>query len=801
MIALTVLSISLYGQGNPDKITDVVVQGESWSYSFLSSSPIRNINVSSASGELTIQDPSNGFYDTEYLSDADFEGRLSWVVEYTNFFGEKRYTEIQLDVVQSIIRAESDFGLVAPGESSVFVDLLANDVSSSGGLEITGLDLVQNGTATINGSGVDFVANDGFSGITHFNYLVRDESGSTSAGNVTINVASQNPDLSDRTYTITNTSYQDIVFPGAGFSLTDSEDLVIGSLNSLSKFSVRYSPLEFSDGLEQLVFENSDGNQIKISIEVINNQELIDIVVDDKIYTSRGQVVAFDPLANDYNKNVVIINHSAELSNASGLLVYQPHPGFSGVKRFFYTVHDGASTYTGSIDVFVGDYLPAKPSYEFVTKQNIPLVLEYNVPIKNFAFKTITNPQNGQVRTNLGQVSTSCESTNGYKLIEYAPNSGFVGTDEFIVEYCVINGACQNVTIQVEVVASDDDCGCIGSGCIWPGDADNDGQVTMQDLLPLGYHYGQSGPARNGTEDEWTAQKVDNWTFDQDNGVNRKFADSDGNGIVTTDDMDAISTNYQKYHNLTAEHVLEEKDITITAVYTSAPFRAGDVETFEIFFGSEENPVTDLQGLTFDIKVPSLLVAPNSMEFIPSDDGLLSSGGPVMTMHKESSTGTMAVGAVKTLGTVSGNGHIGTTRITGQIDIDGLRPGERIIPFTFKIGESLGSDSNGELYRLKGSTLTLEVDIVDEKSNEPFDHVEVVSFPNPSSGLVHFHANNYDQIKELTLFNTVGERVFYQDNIDNKRYSLSKDLSQGFYLAHITTEKGKSVQKIQIIKD
>lgn len=85
---------------------------------------------------------------------------------------------------------------------------------------------------------------------------------------------------------------------------------------------------------------------------------------------------------------------------------------------------------------------------------------------------------------------------------------------------------------------------------IWPGDADNNGMVDNTDILALGLGYGQTGPQRNNSTIFWNAQYCDQWNDSLPTGVNLKFTDCNGDGVIEVNDTLAISENYNLTHPL-----------------------------------------------------------------------------------------------------------------------------------------------------------------------------------------------------------------------------------------------------------
>lgn len=76
---------------------------------------------------------------------------------------------------------------------------------------------------------------------------------------------------------------------------------------------------------------------------------------------------------------------------------------------------------------------------------------------------------------------------------------------------------------------------------VWPGDATNDGAVDARDLLPLGCYWGVTGPARAGGT-TWGRQML---TGDWSPALSA-YADCDGNGEVSADDVKPIATNWRR---------------------------------------------------------------------------------------------------------------------------------------------------------------------------------------------------------------------------------------------------------------
>jgi hypothetical protein len=72
-------------------------------------------------------------------------------------------------------------------------------------------------------------------------------------------------------------------------------------------------------------------------------------------------------------------------------------------------------------------------------------------------------------------------------------------------------------------------------------------------------------------------------------------------------------------------------------------------------------------------------------------------------------------------------------------------------------------------------------------------------YPNPSNGLITINDSFKDEFRSISLYNSIGAKVFSK-NYNSNNYKLDfTDLPNGVYMLVITTDNG--VQKQQIIKE
>lgn len=82
---------------------------------------------------------------------------------------------------------------------------------------------------------------------------------------------------------------------------------------------------------------------------------------------------------------------------------------------------------------------------------------------------------------------------------------------------------------------------------VWPGDADNSGQVNFVDALSVILKNEKTGPVRPNASETWEAQLAADWEDLSPDGVDAKHADGDGDGVVNPlEDLGVVAQNYLK---------------------------------------------------------------------------------------------------------------------------------------------------------------------------------------------------------------------------------------------------------------
>ncbi len=785
-----------------------VIQGTSVSnISLFSLNSISTVDAFSEnmSGEGFNRDADNGnLYHLRYDADSDFEGIDIAVFETSEFlFGPKSYVTVEIEVVKSIIEANDDFGITSTSENLI-VDLVSNDSHSEQDIVLNRIEASNGGSfITLDQSSIEFIPDSNFEGLASATYVVTDELGTSSSADIFIQVTSgKSTGAQDLSYLHVVSDPLLINIDNDGFALSPDADLLFGDLIQVGPVSFLYEATLFTEGIESFVLVNDNGDTKNIEITLVKTIDNQSVLKNDVAYTVPGKYVVIDALANDYRNNGVVVDYSDGLLYASGIFAYIPDNQFEGVKEFYYTINDGFKSHTASIHVYVGNYLPRVIDYTFQVYKNTPLALEYNVPITAFEFSVIDEPSSGTIEVNSSQVTTLCLVASGDQMVVYTPQEGFLGTDQFVIEYCSDAGACERVNVSVSVIENSDECDCVGPDCVWPGDTNRDGVVNVGDLLPIGLYYGQAGQERSDNGD-WGAQNSDNWTQEQLNGVNVNHVDANGDGIISISDTTAIIESYGNQDNLIADPTILDKSIPIRLVPSNANPNNGDLLSIDIYVGSEEYPVVDLHGVALSIQIPNQFLSDSTTyEFIPNREWF-GSNSPIVPLSFSQGS-NVDIGVIRTDDTgISGNGKIGTVNTVVGIDIDQLRPDVPEIPIKIKAPQSYMMDGRGRPVLINGSELVINLQLANNNqtlSHIITDDIDVLFTPNPSYGPITIHANNNDELREVVVYDLMGQKIIEKSNLKSQQTVLTQPLSQGLYIAHVKTQKGFTVQQLEVVR-
>lgn len=330
------------------------------------------------------------------------------------------------------------------------------------------------------------------------------------------------------------------------------------------------------------------------------------------------------------------------------------------------------------------------------------------------------------------------------------------------------------------------------NGCVWPGDADYNGVANNYDLLPISVAYGASGPTRSNASLQWMGQPANNWTSSFSNGTNYKHADTNGNGIVDGNDVNAITLNFGLTHSKT-QQAFQLNAPYLQPEIVNDTVTAGDTVTILLQLGDSDLPVLDCYGIAFDLTLDAAIFQEGSLQ-ISWNNSWMGAANEILTLDKTDGGNTSLSAAIarNTHTPKSGHGIIATLKAiskstTGSSAYE-LKPNAAVITQL----KSIDHQGNEILVNAGQDSVIVQNTISQIHETNLSSHVQI--FPCPANRYLYIQAEA-GQFKEAVLYDMNGKKVAKtcQTILDVAH------LQAGMYLCRVKLRDGSShFQKIAI---
>lgn len=145
-------------------------------------------------------------------------------------------------------------------------------------------------------------------------------------------------------------------------------------------------------------------------------------------------------------------------------------------------------------------------------------------------------------------------------------------------------------------------------GNVWPGNANDDGRVDNYDMLTVMSNHTATGPSRVNASTDWLPQAALNWgDIDNDN-VDTKHADCDGDGLVDTSNESPIVSSH--YGNIVPTNPNDinnnpflNQDYVLFAERSNIQMSEDETTlTFDLRLHNTTNQPVEISGLAFSAK-------------------------------------------------------------------------------------------------------------------------------------------------------------------------------------------------------
>jgi hypothetical protein len=265
---------------------------------------------------------------------------------------------------------------------------------------------------------------------------------------------------------------------------------------------------------------------------------------------------------------------------------------------------------------------------------------------------------------------------------------------------------------------------------VWPGDANGDKVVDMNDPLAVSLAYGKSGPLRPSASLSWTPQPCGNWSSSFLNSVNMKHADCNGDGIVNNTDLAAITANYSLTHPkqiyLPNAKIAGIPDLRFD--HTGVHVFPGATVKIPIKLGNASSTFNNLYGLAASLRILGPVTALSATPISYGTSWLGTSANTVQFSRNNSTNSVDWAYARNNRQHVSGQGTLAEFSFTipGSATV-----GQKFI-LTFnnvKIIDAAGNELSG--YNILSDTLTVTPSGIGKAAAVV---TEAFILPNPSNG-------------------------------------------------------------------
>ena len=342
---------------------------------------------------------------------------------------------------------------------------------------------------------------------------------------------------------------------------------------------------------------------------------------------------------------------------------------------------------------------------------------------------------------------------------------------------------------------------CNLTDCVFPGDANKDGEANFYDLLDLGVGNGLAGPQRPSATTEWVGQLAPDWPQETVEGVNYKHLDCDGNGIIDNDDALAITTNYTPMNapNPTAEasapliYIEFDQD----TIYINPDTLSANIQvTAHLKIGNQALPAESVYGLALYLGYSSDLVLEDSISVAYNDNSFFGPSNEVYWLpSNQYAEEQLDLGITRIDGNaVNGFGKIGEVVYIISADIiDGrIHDGDAHFPVVVKgvkMIDSLGNELDINLENTPSTLVFTKVEAESNNINDPELAQKIDLFPNPATDKVVIKISDLEG-EQLEVFNNFGQ-LLLEKNINDSRVELNtKDWNAGIYFVKIKTAEG-----------
>lgn len=340
------------------------------------------------------------------------------------------------------------------------------------------------------------------------------------------------------------------------------------------------------------------------------------------------------------------------------------------------------------------------------------------------------------------------------------------------------------------------DSSCVPSQ-VYPGDANHDQIANNFDLLPLGLHFGKTGPARVNPTINWVAQEATGWGDSLiSTGVDIKHADCNGDGVIDMDDSLAINVNYFQTHNANKGSQRSIDGIPLYLGMPTSPINPGDTVKIPVMFGTVDTPAVNVYGIAFSIEYDSAIVEQGLSGVVYDSSWLGTKNVDMLTFHRDLDSLSQIDMALTRNDKMNATGVGKIADIIVVIDDDIYKTQ---LPFILSFKDIYVIDVDEvplDIDDKQGIAVVEEVDTTNTDGINPELNRNLSVYPNPTDGELVIEFKNH-LITGIMIRDLRGKAIAEKDILPTTRTGISlAQLPIGMYFIEVRTKDGMAIRKV-----
>lgn len=323
---------------------------------------------------------------------------------------------------------------------------------------------------------------------------------------------------------------------------------------------------------------------------------------------------------------------------------------------------------------------------------------------------------------------------------------------------------------------------------VWPGDANSDGAADNLDVLELGLHCTQTGPARTTTSNTWQSYFANNWTGTITNGKNLNHSDCNGDGIINDNDTLAIYNNYGLSHAFKpAQTTTVNPQLSIIPDQPSVV--KGAWGTASIYLGDVTNNINNINGVAFTVNFDNTLIEANNI-YIEYQNSFLDAGQNLRFRKPDFANGKIYTATTHTVNNnVSGYGKVATLHYQIKSTLSSAQV------LNFGITQAIQSDASGTISPLTSGSGSLTATI-DVGLQEYISSNLIAVSPNPTNGSLTI--NSKTDLQKIEVASITGQVLLTEVPANSSHTLHLENFANGIYFINLY-QNDRIVKRAKIV--